>query len=117
MRLADMAMKSSICVVDQVEAKFIDNLKDVTQVQQGKIESIGRLPDLVLYLQVYPKNENSLDQQVDDDKPNQGGKEDTLAHAVKIRQSTGVETKRPASARGPLTGITHNFIISKQTLV
>jgi hypothetical protein len=66
--------------VQQVQTKVIDDLKNVTQIQQGEIDAIVRLPYFVLYLHIHSKNEDGLDKQVDNDETNDGREKLAFAH-------------------------------------
>ena len=57
-------MLTNIPVVEILDAKVVQNLKNVGQVQQGEIQSIIG-PDFVLHVQVDSEYKNRLYQQVD----------------------------------------------------
>ena len=58
-------MNSRIGIVQQVEPKIVDDLKDVAKVDKREIEPIGGLANSVLNLKINSKNEDGLDDQVD----------------------------------------------------
>jgi hypothetical protein len=66
--------------VQEIQSKIIDDLEDVAQVEQREIKTVLRLTDTMLDLHVNTKNEDGLDDQVDDDEPDDSREELALAH-------------------------------------
>ncbi len=66
--------------MQKVQAKIIDHLENVAQVEEREVHAIRSSSYFLLHLQVNAENEYSLDHQVDQDKPYYRGQKLAFTH-------------------------------------
>lgn len=60
-----MRMLTYLAVIEILNAKVVENLKDIRKIDQGKIQSVITLRHPVLHRQVHSKNKEWLYQYID----------------------------------------------------
>ena len=82
-----MRVLTDVAVVEILDAKVVQYLKNVGQVQQGEIQSIIG-PDFILYVQVDSEYKNRLYQQVDKEQQENIEQKGAI-HGAKVLCSRG----------------------------